>query len=158
MALGNQSPKPSEEAAGCPGSLFWDVSTVMVLTNSDGCNHPTRVSTVRFLSCFFPFVVLPSRRLLLSLFCPYPEAYSRCVMLRAVSGRCIHFAAHDGEPTNTFSCPTWIRDPDGIGSLASRWTYGVNWALDNSGIWRHMSCSDGCAGKNSQRPNSYSRG
>ena len=68
------------------------------------------------------------------LFLPYPEAYSRCVMLRAVSGRCIHFAAHDGEPTNTFSCPTWIRDPDGIGSLASRWTYGVNWALDNSGI------------------------
>mmetsp|Transcript_11139 Transcript_11139/g.26786 ORF Transcript_11139/g.26786 Transcript_11139/m.26786 type:complete len:418 (+) Transcript_11139:27-1280(+) len=29
--------------------------------------------------------------------------------------RCIHFAAHDGEPTNTFTCPTWIRDPDGIG-------------------------------------------
>eukprot|EP00438_Fugacium_kawagutii_P024836 Skav205738 [mRNA] locus=scaffold1496:216797:226965:+ [translate_table: standard] len=29
--------------------------------------------------------------------------------------RCIHFAAHDGEPTNTYTCPTWIRDPDGIG-------------------------------------------
>ena len=35
-------------------------------------------------------------------------------------GRCIHFAAHDGEPTNTFSCPTWIRDPDGIGSWLSK--------------------------------------
>lgn len=29
--------------------------------------------------------------------------------------RCIHFAAHDGEPTNPFTCPTWIRDPDGFG-------------------------------------------
>mmetsp|Transcript_31649 Transcript_31649/g.75494 ORF Transcript_31649/g.75494 Transcript_31649/m.75494 type:complete len:394 (-) Transcript_31649:133-1314(-) len=29
--------------------------------------------------------------------------------------RCIHFASHDGEPSNTYTCPTWIRDPEGIG-------------------------------------------
>merc|ERR1712039_321024 len=28
-------------------------------------------------------------------------------------GRCLHFAAHDGEARHTFTCPTWVRRPDG---------------------------------------------
>eukprot|EP00931_Biecheleriopsis_adriatica_P030290 TRINITY_DN17865_c0_g1_i1.p1 TRINITY_DN17865_c0_g1~~TRINITY_DN17865_c0_g1_i1.p1 ORF type:complete len:402 (+),score=83.31 TRINITY_DN17865_c0_g1_i1:34-1239(+) len=30
-------------------------------------------------------------------------------------GRCLHFAAHDGEPKHTYTCPTWIRNKDGMG-------------------------------------------
>jgi len=27
---------------------------------------------------------------------------------------CLHVAAHDGEPTHTYTCPTWLRDSEGV--------------------------------------------
>jgi len=36
--------------------------------------------------------------------------------------RCLHFAAHDGEPTLTYTCPTWVKNMDGTSSkLPDRW-------------------------------------
>lgn len=29
------------------------------------------------------------------------------------SERCLHVAAHDGEPRHTYTCPTWVRNDDG---------------------------------------------
>ena len=72
-----------------------------------------------FLGCFLRFsVTSPLKDLILM------KAAESCghfhTSVPPFSERCIHFAAHDGEPTNTFTCPTWIRDPDGSGHLDYR--------------------------------------
>jgi len=36
--------------------------------------------------------------------------------------RCLHFATHDGEPTLSYTCPTWVKTMDGTSSkLPDRW-------------------------------------
>lgn len=36
-------------------------------------------------------------------------------------GRCLHFAAHDGEPNHTYTCPTWVRNDGRPCKLPPNW-------------------------------------
>lgn len=31
-----------------------------------------------------------------------------------INNHCLHFAAHDGEPAHTYTCPTWVKDHEGM--------------------------------------------